>query len=761
MPDLFASFSDQLQLHVRNYFIIEHSISLQCIRIVLFSILFFGFFLTANAQDRSPSDSAPKIGLALSGGGAKGFAHIGVLKVLEEAGLQIDVLSGASMGSIVGGLYAIGYTPAQLEELAINHRWKKILNGRPLRQHHSIFNKPYASQTLLRTPFKNGGIGLPRGVVKGHEISMLLNNLTQPYHHISDFSRLPIPFAAVATDLSTGKPVHLNSGYLPLVMQASSTLPGLLQPVTIDSATYIDATASRNIPVTDARRLGADFIITSDVGSPVKPADSLSAFTDVVSQAIRFNHVASNEKQRRLSDIIIKPDITGFSSSDFSKAAQLIQNGERAARKILPRLKALADSIQQKPDTESPNVNSSDPLLIEEVAIQGGNASQRRWLKKALHFRPPARMTIAEIETIIDRMYYADLFSDISYRLPKKQGSDGHTLVVDIKANDPQMLGLGARYDSEYKTSLLLSGTFKRLMNPRDALTAHLRLGQQLQLGGMYQLPFSLYPEAGLTIEGRADRSLIDLYNGSEQRSTVKVEQLYFSAGANFAILSDLWVGAGVKSEVYNLNEPLANIFTFRDMRGLLLGKLSISSNTLNRSRFASRGHKLMLKSYFSNTAWGSAETFSQYLADGQLQTPLNASISLISRITLGHTYGGDGSIPLHYRYYSGGSVPPPAFKDRQFLLLGYDRQQLSARNLRMLTLGGQLNLPQDFIVQLLWNSASLTDEWTYEIDRSDFNSGIGLRLGKRTIAGPAELILATQEFDGPYSLRISVGYSF
>jgi NTE family protein len=220
-------------------------------------------------------------------------------------------------------------------------------------------------------------------------------------------------------------------------------------------------------------------------------------------------------------------------------------------------------------------------------------------------------------------------------------------------------------------------------------------------------------------------------------------------------------VGAGVKSEVYNLNEPLANIFTFRDMRGLLLGKLSISSNTLNRSRFASRGHKLMLKSYFSNTAWGSAETFSQYLADGQLQTPLNASISLISRITLGHTYGGDGSIPLHYRYYSGGSVPPPAFKDRQFLLLGYDRQQLSARNLRMLTLGGQLNLPQDFIVQLLWNSASLTDEWTYEIDRSDFNSGIGLRLGKRTIAGPAELILATQEFDGPYSLRISVGYSF
>ncbi len=734
------------------------------LRIIL-GFVFFFFVAVAfpvQAQDTLPEKDKPlKIGVALSGGGAKGFAHIGVLKVLEEAGIQVDVITGSSMGSIVAGLYAIGYTPARLEELAINQQWKEIVNGRPLQQYHSIFNKQYASQTLLRTPLKNGGIGLPQGVVKGHEISMLLNMLTQPYHHISDFSQLPIPFAAVATNLSTGKPAHLNHGYLPLVMQASSAFPGLLEPVSIGSESYIDATTSRSIPVSDARRLGADFIITSDVGSPVKPADSLHAFTDVINQAIRFNHVASNEKQRSLSDIIIKPDITGFSASDFNKAAQLIKIGEQAARKILPRLKALADSVNQRPNTVSPATNSPDALLIEEVIIQGGDASERHRIKKALHFRPPFRMTIAEIENIVNRMYYADLFSDISYRLPKKQQSAGHTLVIDITANNPQMLGLGARYDSEYKTALLLTGTFKRLVNPADALTAHLRLGQQLQLGGTYQLPFSLYPEAGLTIEGRAARSPIDIYNGSWQRSTAKIEQLLFSAGANLAILPDISLGAGVKAEIYNVNESLASIFTFRNTRGLLFGNLSISSNTLNRNRFASRGHKLVFKSSFSNRTWGSAETFSQYLADGRLRVPLSSSISLLSRLTLGRTYGGDDSLPLHYQYYSGGAVPLPAFTDRQYPLLGYDVQQLTNRNLRMLTLGGQLKLPKDIFMQLLWNNASLTEDWTYEINRSDFNSGFGLRFGAQTIIGPAELTLMTQEIDGPYSLRVNVSYSF
>jgi NTE family protein len=725
------------------------------------------YFLTGScialqAQDIKPEErKSHKIGLALSGGGAKGFAHIGVLKVLEEAGIQVDVITGTSMGSVVGGLYAIGYSPAMLEEIALGNNWEELSTNRSPREYQSIFQKTYRQQSLLSFPFRGGSVMLPRGLIKGQKIALLFYRFTLPFHNESDFTKLPIPFAAVATNLATGEGVRLDHGYLPEVMRASTAIPTIFEPVTLDSATYVDGGIARNIPASDARALGADFVIASNVGAPVEPVDSLNTFVDILLQSVGFSRAVSDKEQLKLTNLLIEPDVSNFSSFDYDKAVQLIERGEQAARAMLPRLKALTDSIHQKPRTIQPFVSPSGTLLIKKVNISGANSFMRDRMHRSLRIKTPSPKTLSELERILGRIYNSGSFSDLSYRLQQMPDSTGYVLNIEITPDTEQTVGLSARYDSEYRASLLFTGSFKELFVPGDALLADLRVGEQLQLQGNYYLPIFFYPEAGLTVTAKATRNPIDIFNGDQPFSTVDVELLSLSPQVGIAVLPQLFLGAGLHAEVFNLNQAVGETLLFDNLNGLLLGSFRVYSDTFNRTHFATRGSKLLLKSDFSNTRWGSGSTFSQYLADWRLRIPVSSSVSILSQITLGRTVRGDDPIPLHYRFFAGGTVPVNLFTDRQFSLIGYSVQELQANNIRRLKLGGQLALPRDTFVQLLWNAASLTGEWPRGINRSDFNSGFGLRFGAFTIIGPAELTLATPDFDGLYSVRISVGHEF
>src|SRR5699024_527271 len=170
-----------------------------------------------------------------------------------------------------------------------------------------------------------------------------------PFHSVSDFTELPIPYAAVATNLASGEGVRLDHGFLPDAMRASIAIPSIFEPVSIDTTSYIDGGVARNIPASDARTLGADIVIASDVSGPLSPVDSLSTFISIMTQSVGFRMDASNKHQLELTDIHIRPDIKKFSSADFDKAKQLIKLGEEAARRMLPQIRQMADSIRQQP----------------------------------------------------------------------------------------------------------------------------------------------------------------------------------------------------------------------------------------------------------------------------------------------------------------------------------------------------------------------------------------------------------------------------
>lgn len=337
------------------------------IRFTLLSLLLLTHFPTSFSQ----AQNRPRVGVALSGGGAKGFAHIGVLRVLEEVGIPVDYITGTSMGSIIGGLYAIGYSVDELEAIAVATDWQELFSDRVSRRQLAIESKIGDGRYLLTLPLDGFKPGLPTGLIAGQKISTLFERLTLPYHNVSDFRNFPIPFAAVATNIATGHVVVLDHGYLPEAMRASMSIPSVFTPMVIDDRLLVDGMLVRNFPVEEVQAMGADIIIGVDVGSGLSGREELTSLGAILGQALGFMDAESTERQRELCDVLIVPDIEGLSAVDFPKAEEIIARGETAAREAMLQLQTLADSLQSAgaPQAGFMQINL-DSVVIDDIQVQ-------------------------------------------------------------------------------------------------------------------------------------------------------------------------------------------------------------------------------------------------------------------------------------------------------------------------------------------------------------------------------------------------------
>ncbi|MDQ7054494.1 MAG: patatin-like phospholipase family protein, partial [candidate division KSB1 bacterium] len=318
--------------------------------------------------------SGPKVGLALSGGGAKGFAHIGVLKVIDEIGLPVHYISGTSMGAIIGAMYAIGYHPDEIERIVKSTDWQDLFSDEADYRFISMTEKAWNSRYLGRLYLQNGSFLLPAGLIEGQKISSMLSRLTWSVHHVTDFTRFPIPFVALATDIITGQPVPLVSGYLPDALRASLALPSIFTPVKLNGKLLVDGGLVRNLPAQDVRDLGADIVIGVDVGQPLRSAERLKSFVEIIDQALSLSAAFSTREQRELCDILIVPQLDDLSFSSFNQADRLIRLGEAAARRQLPQLLALRDSLRDasaRERREHASIARIDSLYIVDVEMHG------------------------------------------------------------------------------------------------------------------------------------------------------------------------------------------------------------------------------------------------------------------------------------------------------------------------------------------------------------------------------------------------------
>lgn len=291
------------------------------------------------------SASRPKLGLALSGGGAKGLAHLGVIKVMEEAGLKPDYITGVSMGSIVGGMYAMGYTPDSIASMFRVYDWGPAMSDRISENKIIFLEKRHFHNSLIALPITRNSILIPSGLISGQQIESGLNHYFWPAAGITDFAKLPIPFLCLATDVVTTKRVVFRSGYLPDAIRASISIPSIFSPVRTDTAVLVDGGVVRNYAVTELREMGADIVIGSYVSFKGYTEKDLESAYGILKQIGFLTSLADYEEQKRQTDIMIEPDLAGFNTMSFNDVDSLMAKGYREALKYKDQFRKLADSL--------------------------------------------------------------------------------------------------------------------------------------------------------------------------------------------------------------------------------------------------------------------------------------------------------------------------------------------------------------------------------------------------------------------------------
>ena len=450
---------------------------------------------TASVAQDTIKKARPKIGLVLSGGGAKGFAHIGVLKVLEKAGVKIDFIGGTSMGAVVGGLYASGYNATQIDSIFYNTDFNQLLQDYIPRSSKSFYEKRNDEMYAITLPFKKLKIGIPIALSKGMYNYNLLSKLTHNVRNITDFSKLPIPFLCVATDIEKGEQVVLRNGYLAQAMLASSAFPSLFSPVEIDGKLLVDGGVVNNYPIDEIRKMGADIIIGVDVQDDLKDRNSLKDATRILVQITNLDMIKVMKDKIKLTDIYIKPDVSDYGVISFNQGREIIKKGEEAAFGVYEQLKKLADT------TEIYQVNNAkvkkDFLQIKNISINKLDNYTRAYVLGKLHFKNGSKISYENLKTGINNINATQNFSRISYTIEANQDED--EIKLSLTENPTKtFLKFGLHYDGLYKSAVLANITQKKLLFKNDVASLDIGLGDNIRYNLDYYIDNGFYFSFGL-----------------------------------------------------------------------------------------------------------------------------------------------------------------------------------------------------------------------------------------------------------------------
>ena len=451
----------------------------------LFLFVSLLFFIQISLGQENPR---PKVGLVLSGGGAKGLAHIGVLKVIDSLGIKVDYVAGTSMGAIVGGLYASGYNAEQLDSIFSNVDVDALLQDYTPRGSKSFYEKRNDEIYALTLPFNKFKLGLPSGLSKGLYNFNLLSSLTQHVSHVRDFKQLPIPFLCIATDAETGEKVVLDSGVLAQNMIASGALPTLYSPVEINGRVLIDGGVVDNYPIEELKSRGIDIVIGVDVQDGLKTRDELKGVTSVLAQINNFSMIEKMEGKQKATDIYIKPDIKGFTVVAFEKGKEIIGKGKEKALEFVKELTPFSNLGSRN----NGNVIAQDSIYIKDIVFNKLDNFTRAYIIGKLKFKRNTKISMTQLQKGVLNLNATQNFSAINYSFEKMQ--DGDKLILHLKENEnTAFLKFGLHYDDLFKSGILLNYTKKRLLAKNDVASLDLILGDNIRYNFDYYVDNGFY----------------------------------------------------------------------------------------------------------------------------------------------------------------------------------------------------------------------------------------------------------------------------
>lgn len=412
-----------------------------------------------------------RIGLVLSGGGARGIAHVGVLQVLEKLHVPIDAIAGTSMGAVVGGLYASGLSPAQIEATVRSMNWQEAFRDRPPREDLTLRRKQEDENFLVQFPIgiKGGRPVLPTGLIQGQSLTEMLRRSTLPVARIPSFDDLPTPFRAVATDLETGQAVIMGSGDLTSAMRASLSAPGVFAPVERGGRMLVDGGISDNVPVDVARAMGVDVVIVVDVGFPLLPRNKLTSVTAISNQMLAI--LMRRKSQQELShlgphDILIRPALGDTSSFDFGNVNRLLGVGAAAAWQMRDRLAALADTPEQYADYQERRVSlRQPPPRIDFVKVQTSSEASSQTIEKLFKDMVGKRLDPDAVGRRITTLYGEGGLDTLDYRVLRQGDENG--LLIDARGNSigPNYVRFGLSLQDDFEGDSTYDAAMRYVMS--------------------------------------------------------------------------------------------------------------------------------------------------------------------------------------------------------------------------------------------------------------------------------------------------------
>lgn len=725
-------------------------------------IVAFLFPIALTAQDITKK---PKIGLVLSGGGAKGLAHIGAIKEIEKAGIKIDYVGGTSMGAIIGGLYACGYTGNQLDSIFNGLNSDAILQDVIPRGNKTFYDKNNDEVYALTLPFQKFKISVPKGFSKGLYNYNLMSKLTHKYRFEKDFNLLKIPFLCVATNVETGEETIFRSGNLPACLSASGAFPSLYSPVQIDGKYYIDGGVTNNFPVEEVKNMGADIIIAVDVQDDLKKIDQINGATGVLVQISNFKTLERIQEKRKLVDVYIKPDIKGFSVISFSDGAAIIQTGAEAAAKLKDQLNELGTNFRTEKVSNTQNL-----LCIEKLNIIGNKNYTRAYFIGKLRFNENEAISYEQLSNGLNNLNSTQNFSSIKYVITKGETDN----VIDIMVVENPIktyLKLGLHYDDLFKSGALINITKKNLVFSNDVLATDIVLGDKFRYKIDYYIDNGFYWSLGLksSLNQFSVESMNDFKSGTLLRklNSKSLRINYFNL-TNQAYLQTIFaqkflIGGGLEHKYIRITSPLTD-----DVYGLIdnSGYFSLLG-FLNYDSFDDK--------YFPKKGWRFNSDFQSYFHSSDYNRDFNKLTIMRADMAIVKTFYKKFTILLQTE--GGFTIGEKVNHIQDFSLGGYGFNKVN--NFKpfygydFLSLNGDSyvkasgTIDYEFVrknhINFSANFANIGDkifdsgEWFTKPNYSGFSLGYGMQ----TLIGPVEIKHSWSPEINTHYTWFSIGYCF
>jgi NTE family protein len=458
--------------------------------------IFLVFFACILGISQESEKKDIKVGLVLSGGGAKGLAHIGVLKVIDSLGVKVDYIAGTSMGAIVGSLYASGYSAKQIDSIFNEVDFDDILNDNLPRAAKTFYERDNNEKYAFTLPFNNFKIKLPSALSRGQNTYGLLSRLTLHVNTVNNFGELPIPFFCIATNIETGEAVLLDQGNLSQAVMASGAFPSLFQPVIINDQVLIDGGVVNNYPIDELRKKGMDIIIGVDVQDGLMSREQLISAPDVLLQINNFRTINDMKDKVNKTDIYIQPDITNYSVVSFSERKNIVKSGVVAALNQAPALK---DISRPQLANERMLIKKVDSLTINNIDLSGEKNYTRAYVLGKLKLKTNEKISYEHFNEGINNLIATNNFDSFLYELKPSDSLEGFDLNARLKeSRETTFLKIGVHYDDLYKSSALVNLTKKRLFTKNDVASFDLILGDNVRYNFDYYIDRGFYWSIGV-----------------------------------------------------------------------------------------------------------------------------------------------------------------------------------------------------------------------------------------------------------------------